>query len=198
MAPPRRLTYLLIEAAARWDCSTAEIMDWALGGKIEICCIVAFAMTTNGEYSGLKAVSAAEVMHMYRRDGMGLKSATVRRIRHRNSEGPWAKITEPEEGIEVDPFDIIITTDAIEAFEAEHEIGPRPRNCAGGTARWDWEEFYSHLLARIYKQGLPEKQKDLIEEMQNWFERRSDSGDAPDVSTIRKRIAAVWREIQEE
>jgi hypothetical protein len=32
--------------------------------------------------------------------------------------------------------------------------------------------------------------------MLGWFEGRSETGEAPDISTIRKKVAAVWRELR--
>lgn len=32
--------------------------------------------------------------------------------------------------------------------------------------------------------------------MLSWFEKRSETGETPDISTIRKKIAAVWRELR--
>lgn len=34
--------------------------------------------------------------------------------------------------------------------------------------------------------------------MQEWFIQTSDNGDAPDESTIRRRIRAVWQELHPE
>lgn len=198
MAAPRRLTFSVLETAARWSCAPADILDWAIMGLVELCCIVPFAMTTGGEVSGLVAIPAEEVMHMFRRDGLGAREAIVRRMRFRNTSGPWYRLQDEQCGIRVGMFDIMIAAEAIDAFEAEHDVGPRPRHFAGGAPKWDWDGFYSALIARIYRQGLPEQQKDLVEEMLGWFERRSEDGEAPDISTIRKRVSVIWRDLQRE
>lgn len=48
-------------------------------------------------------------------------------------------------------------------------------------------------MACVYRSGLPEKQADLVGEMQDWFIAASTDGDAPDESTIRKRVSPIWR-----
>lgn len=197
MAPPRRLTYSILETAARWNCSPADIMDWSINGQIEICCILPYRLTTEGPLSGLVAIPAEDVAHMFRRDGMGRTNATIIRCRKRGDAEDWPHILGDQEAFSVGPFDIIIAADSIEKFETEYEMGPRGRGTyVGSSAKWDWEGFYQALLSRVFKQGLPEQQKDLVDEMTGWFERRSPTGETPDVSTIRKKVASVWRELQ--
>jgi len=54
------------------------------------------------------------------------------------------------------------------------------------------------LTKRFFTEGLPSQQKDLIDELQEWFTQTSDNCDAPDGSTIRRRIRAVWQELHPE
>ena len=51
------------------------------------------------------------------------------------------------------------------------------------------------VLKRIYSDGFPARQRDLVVEMQEWFIANSAEGDAPDESTISRRIQAVWKEL---
>jgi hypothetical protein len=39
------------------------------------------------------------------------------------------------------------------------------------------------------------RQRDLVIEMQEWFIANSAEGEAPDESTIRRRIQSVWKEL---
>lgn len=195
MALPRRLTYSIFEAAARWFCSNGDIIDWSLSGQIEICAVIPLASSNGRDISGLMIIPAEEVAQLFRRDGFGQREARVRRCRPKGGNCGWDRITDPADGITVTAFDIIITTDEIERFEKEFDLAPKATNYRGGSARWDWDEFYTALIRRIHVGGLPERQSDLVEEMTGWFERRSDTGETPDPSTIRKKIAAVWREI---
>ena len=202
MALPRRFSWTLTETAARWGCMPADIIDWSLTGQLAICTAIPTVTTSQGDISGLVIVPPEDFVRMFRRDGSGPRSATVRRIRPalaaagaRDTE--WMRITEPVEGLTLEAADLIITQDEMDRFEETHELTPRPKNYPGGSARWDWEGFYTALIRRIHEHGLPEQQKDLVNEMLGWFERRSDSGEAPDISTIRKKIAGIWRELRE-
>jgi hypothetical protein len=49
-------------------------------------------------------------------------------------------------------------------------------------------------MRRIFVQGLPSTQAELVREMLDWFQNRSDK-QAPDESTVRRKIAMVWREL---
>lgn len=50
----------------------------------------------------------------------------------------------------------------------------------------------------IFRNSLSEKQADLVAEMQNWFIAANVDGDAPDESTIRKRLSPIWRGLRAE
>jgi hypothetical protein len=39
------------------------------------------------------------------------------------------------------------------------------------------------------------QQRDLVTEMQDWFIANSPDREAPDESTIRRRIRAIWQEL---
>lgn len=62
----------------------------------------------------------------------------------------------------------------------------------------DWDGFYAAVIDRIFHNGVPERQADLVAEMQDWFIASNPQGDAPDESTIRKRISPIWRLLQRE
>lgn len=197
MALPRRLTFSILEAAARWACTPADIIEWSISGHIEITSVIPLATANAHEISGLMAIPAEEVMHIFRRDGCGYRTAQIRRVRTRSFEGQWLRITEPADGIAIGPFDVMITSDEIDRFERDNNLLPKSSGHKGGAAAWDWDGFYSALILRIHNHGIPERQSELVDEMTGWFERRSDTGKTPDPSTIRKKIAAVWRDITE-
>lgn len=206
MALPRRFSWTISEAAARWGCMPADIIDWSLIGHVEIVTAIPTVITDHGEVAGLVVVPPEDLVRMFRRDGSGPRQATVRRIRradprredHTGRDQEWMRITEPGGGVTLEPADLIITHDEMDRFEEAHELAPRQKNYQGGATKWDWEGFYTALIRRIHEHGLPEQQKDLVNEMLGWFERRSDTGEAPDISTIRKKIAGIWRELRED
>lgn len=198
MALPRRFSWHIAEASARWGCYPADIIDWSLRGDLEICTAVQTVGTTHGDQNGIMVVPPEDFVRMFRRDGTGPKLSTVRRIRQPGPDHHWMRITEPATGVHLEAGDLFITQDELDRFEEAHELVPKPRNVASGPAtKWDWDGFYTALIRRIHEHGMPDQQKDLVEEMTGWFERRSPTGDAPDPSTIRKKVAGVWRELRE-
>jgi len=94
--------------------------------------------------------------------------------------------------------DIMITASEIERFEAAHGISRRASIGPGAPSRYNWDGFFIALMKRLLTEALPARQKDLIDEMKEWFIQTSDNGDAPDESTIRRRIRAVWQELHPE
>lgn len=89
--------------------------------------------------------------------------------------------------------ELMITAIELERFEAAYGVS----RCAnffgpGAPSRYNTDDFYIALLKRVFTEGLQPRQKDLIDEMQEWFIQTSDNGDAPDESTIRRLIRAVW------
>lgn len=198
MALPRRFSWTITEAAARWGCMPADIIDWALLGHLRVAAAFHTITTDRGDAAGILVVPPEDLVRMFRRDGSGPRTTTVRRVARPGRDQEWMRITEPNEGVQLEAPDLIVTHEEMDQFEETHELTPKPRHYPpGATARWDWEGFYTALIRRIHDHGLPDQQKDLVNEMQEWFERRSETGEAPDISTIRKKIAAVWRELRE-
>jgi hypothetical protein len=110
----------------------------------------------------------------------------------------WQRITEPIGGTRMEAADILIRASEIERFEAAHGFA-RPRGSGPGVPpRYDWDQFYVALIRRLFHDGMPESLRALVGEMQDWFIANSAAGEAPDESTIRKRISAVWRELNQQ
>ena len=68
----------------------------------------------------------------------------------------------------------------------------------GSNPRYDWDAMYAWLMCDIFEKGVPETQTALIALVQDWFVQNSKSGDVPDESTIRKRLAGLWRKLRGE
>ena len=94
--------------------------------------------------------------------------------------------------------DLVILKSEVRRFEAEHDLCRPQHSGLGPERRYDWDGFFTALIKRVHFRGLPDKQADLVEEMAYWFARRSETGEVPDISTIRKRITPVWRALREE
>jgi hypothetical protein len=176
----------------------ADIVGWAAAEMLEVITAVPPCRTEAGEHLGIVAVCPADIMPMFRRDGSGPRRKAIHGIRALASAGPFLTITTPFEGIEVDAADIMVTNATVERFEEEHDIVKRADARGGSAAKWDWEAFWRAVLRRVHNHGLPPTQRALAIEMQEWFMRRSDTGEAPDERTIMRKLSQMWRELDQD
>lgn len=197
MAFPPKYFYTVLEAAGRWDCSAAQVVEWAIADEIDLVATIAPVLIGEEEIGGLMSVAGSEIRPLFRAVGMPAKKVHVRYLKPQGSKD-WRLITSPAKGVKLTAGDIMITASEIERFEAAHGISRRANVGPGAPSRYNWDGFYIALLKRVFTHGLPPRQKDLIDEMQEWFIQTSDNGDAPDESTIRRRIRAVWQELHPE
>lgn len=195
MSLPKRALYSLPEAAARWNCQAADIADWAFAGHLELMIAIPPTLIGGEILCDLAVIAPGDILAMFRRSGTGPCEVAIRRVRLPGS-GEWKHIHPPDAALVVTRDDLMITGDAVARFEDQHGIFRRPR--ADSSKSYDWEGFYGAMVLRIFRSGLPEKQADLIGEMQDWFIANSTDGDAPDESTIRKRISPIWRLLRAE
>lgn len=195
MSLPKRVFFTLAEAAARWSCHIADIAEWAMSGQLEI--MIAIPPTSFGGVilSDLVVIAPGDVLAMFRRCGTGPREGLIRRARALGG-GEWMHIEPPEAGLPIMRDDLLILADALARFEEEHGVFRRVGTSAGKG--YDWDGFYGAMILRIFRNGLPQKQADLVAEMQDWFIASSADGDAPDESTIRKRISPIWRMLHAE
>ncbi len=194
MAFPTREFFTILEASVRWECTQAEVACQALKGALELVAIFPSIELVDGPAVGPLIVQAAEIFPLYRAVGPA-KKTRLRQVR-RPGRSEWQRIVDPTLGVWMTPADIWITRAETLRFEDEHEIARSRLSGAGAPPRYDWERFQLVLFKRLFHGGMPASQKDLIEEMQEWFIANSTDGDAPDESTIRRRIKAVWQELQ--
>lgn len=196
MPLPPRFMWTLAEAAARWACMPADILGWAIAGHVELTCAIRTVSAGGQDMSGVVGIPPEDLAQMFRRDGSGPTTAVVRRVREAEKGGGWLRITEPSGGIEVHAADIMITARELERFEEVHSLTRRVAP-GGSASKYDWDGFYTALIRRIHNDGLPDTQRELVAEMQGWFDRRSKDGESPDESTIRRKITAIWKELSE-
>ena len=172
-----------------------DIAEWALVERVSISAMVPPARCGDEILSGLVQIDPASIIPMFRRHGTSASTATVRHIRRADEE--WRFVTEPEGGIEVTSEDLVITAAELARFEDEHDILRRAGGGAGAPAKYDWDGMYLQIITRIHNQGLPETQAAFVAEVQEWFMRRSEAGDAPDERTIRRRLTPIWQALRD-
>lgn len=196
MALPPRVYFTLYEAAARWDCTLADIAGWASVGRFDI--VTAIAPVTSGSQivAGYVVVSVTDILQMFRRCGTGPTKSFLRRVRLKGQED-WIMIADPAERIEVTLADLLIMADNVRRFEADFDLLRRPTSHIGSTARYDWDGMYIALMVRIHDQGLPATQAEWLGEVQDWFVANSEDGEVPDERTIRRRLTPIWKSLRE-
>lgn len=195
MALPPRVYFTLHEAAARWDCTLADIAGWASVGRFDIVTAIAPIATGLQKVAGFVAVSVTDILQMFRRCGTGPTISRLWRVRPLNQR-EWVLLPEHPTGIEVTLADLLIMAEDVRRFEADCDLLRRPTSHVGSTARYDWDGMYIALMVRIHEQGLPATQADCLGEMQEWFVANSETGEVPDERTIRRRLTPIWKALR--
>ena len=197
MALPPRVFFTLYETSVRWDCSIADIAGWADVGKLKIRTGIGLVRCGDIAVAGRVTLSAMELLPLFRRSGTGPSEGMMRRIMPPNSE-EWLIITEPSGGIAVAVADMLILAEDVSAFEDENDMVRKPPSGSGGGSSYDWEGMNLALIVRLFDNGLPLTQADLIAEMQHWFADQSHGTKMPDSRTIRRRITPIWKALHKE
>ena len=93
----------------------------------------------------------------------------------------------------------MITREERERFEAAHGlngvVGPRPtgsrRTGPGRLPRHDWDGFWIAVCTYIHDNGRPETQAALVRDLMDGLD--GTANDAPDESTVRKKVSRLWK-----
>jgi hypothetical protein len=196
MALPPRVYFTLHEVAARWDCTLADIAGWASVGRFDIMTAIAPLIVGSQIVSGYVVVSVTDILQMFRRCGTGPTRSFLRRVRPKDRED-WIMIVDPADRIEVTLADLLIMADDVHRFETDCDLLRRPASHIGSTARYDWDGMYIFLIRRVHEHGVPETQAEWVGEVQEWFVKKSESGEVPDERTIRRRLTPIWKALRE-
>lgn len=209
MPLPPRPFHSLSDIANRWLVVPIDLVGWAAEGLLALS-IAAPPVKTNASkvLCDLVEIAGTDVLALFRSDGAKVESVNVRRLRS-HGETEWHWISEPEAGIVISAPDVLIMRTEVQRFEQAHGLGGSPpargsktdrrstgRRPAGPGAppRYDWDNFFVAITRRVYDQGLPSSQNELVREMLDWFQTRHDQS-TPDESTVRRKVALVWREL---
>jgi len=200
MALPPRSFYSVKEVAARWECCPSDIAGWALVGQLSMKTAVGPIICGVKPVTGLVQINAADTMVMFRRYTRSTKSCIVQQILPDGCAN-WQHITHPKGGLRLRRADLLLTAEEVLAFEEENDLlrrkGSRKGGAGGSDPRYDWDGMFVEMVRIINDQGIPQKQSDFVSLIIDWFHNASENGDIPDESTIRKRVAAVWRRLTE-
>lgn len=195
MALPPREYFTLHEAAARWDCTLADIAGWASAGRFDIVTAIAPVMQILKDVAGFVVVAVTDILQMFRRCGTGPTVSRLWRVRP-IGQPDWIMITDPAERIEVTLADLLIMARDVQKFETDCDLLRRPAAHIGSTARYDWDGMYIALMVRIHEQGVPATQAEWLGEVQEWFIANGDGSEVPDERTIRRRLTPIWKALR--
>ncbi len=189
--------YSIYEISVRWGCPVADVAGWAAAGHLQVLAGIAPVMCGSEPMAGLVEVPIAELMPMFRRFGPSEEHCRLKRLRPADSKD-WLTVTEPVDGVLIRASDLLLAAGPVRQFEEERDLLRRPAPSIGSGPRYDWDGLNLWLMATLFEDGLPESQTALVTMAQDWFVRNSGSGDIPEESTIRKKLAPLWRKLKGE
>ena len=203
MSLPPRPFQTLNEIAIRWSIMPIDVVGYAVDGLISLSIAAPPMKTDSGKIiCDLVEVAGTDVMPLFRPHGARPEKVLIRRVRP-HGESEWQWISDPHEGLSVMPADVLVTRTEVQRFERTHppnELAASERQARrrppgpGVPPKYDWDTFFAALMRRIFVEGLPKTQGELVREMLDWFQSRSDQ-QTPDESTVRRKVALVWREL---
>ena len=203
MSLPPRPFQTLNEIAIRWSVMPIDVIGYAVDGLIALSIAAPPMKTDSGKIiCDLVEVAGADVLPLFRPHGAKPENVVIRRVRpHGDSEWQW--ISEPNEGLLATSADVLVTRTEVQRFERKHapgEVGASERQARrrppgpGAPPKYDWDIFFAAMTRRIVVDGLPKTQGELVREMLDWFQQRQGEP-LPDESTVRRKVAMVWREL---
>ncbi|HET8638500.1 MAG TPA: hypothetical protein VFL96_16755, partial [Acidobacteriaceae bacterium] len=203
---PRPFHYIR-EVAECWSVSPIEIVDWAAEGLLALSVTVPpTKAASSGMLCGLVEVAGSDVRPLFLAEGAKSNAVAIKCLReHGATEWQWiADASNNNDVIIVTASDVLIRHAEVDRFEKRFLLNrdtgspSAPRmSCSvrtrpagpGAPPRYDWDRFFAQIARRIYVHGLPRTQSELVREMADWFQSRQE---APDESTIRRKVALVW------
>jgi len=192
MALPKRVWFTLHEVAARWGCNIADIAGWADAGHFSIITGVTPIRSGAEIVAGKVALAPMDILPLFRRCGTGPSEGRIRRVQLYGHE-EWLIITEPAGGIMVAIVDMMISTGEVQRFEDAYNVFDRGSDGAGLSEEgdYDWAAMNIEITRRVFEEGLPASQNEMIRELQDWFAARSEDGTFPDERSIRRRLKPI-------
>jgi hypothetical protein len=197
MALPPREYFTLHEAAARWDCTLADIAGWASAGRFDIVTAIAPMVQVLNDIAGFVVVAVTDILQMFRRCGTGPTTARLWRVRPIGHD-QWVQLPDHPTGFSVTLADLLIMARDVQKFEAEYDLLRRPGAHMGSTARYDWDGMFIALMIGMHQRGLPPTQSEWVGEVQEWFVAQGkNGGEVPDERTIRRKLTPIWKALRE-
>ena len=211
MPLPRRTLFTLPEIAQRWGVGVHDLGCYAIEEALALSTVVNGIDAEFGRYFEREEGDRVRVWDgrrslrgVYRVFGYDVwpafrgESAVVRRL-HADEAGGFIEIDDPAGGLEIGIADLVITREERERFEAVHGLNgvasatPVVSRGAGPgrLPRHDWDGLWIAVCTYIHDNGWPETQAALVRNLMD--ELDGYSNDAPDESTVRKKVSRLWK-----
>ena len=211
MPLPRRTLFSLPEIARRWGVGVHDLGCYAIEETLHLSTVVNGIDAEIGRYvegEDGNTVRVCDGRHslsgVYRVFGFDAwpvftgESTVIRRLRA-DEAGAFIEIDEPAGGLEIGLADLVIAREERERFEAVHGlngvVAATPtvsrRTGPGRLPRHDWDGFWIAVCTYIHDNGWPETQAALVRNLMD--ELDGYSNDAPDESTVRKKVSRLWK-----
>ena len=82
---------------------------------------------------------------------------------------------------------------AVEAGAKASSPAKRPPG-PGAPPKHDWDAFAGAIARRVHDHGMSASQGELVHDMMEWFASREDFP-PPDERTVRRKVSAIWKEM---
>lgn len=215
MAPRvlRKPCYALTEVCTRWGVTEADLANFAIGGEITLSVVVARLSLEEGEIDEVDQGHFVDIPHrrywfrgtldLWAQDAWAAVMQGAQTVAAFKADvGHYRVVWAPnEEAVEfIVPRERLVVRHAeLERFEAAQAAAagePMPPAAVpqlgqrGAPARYDWDAFWCELAVMLQIEGMPPTQAAVRRRMEAWFAKR---GQFPDPSTIKRKVAQLWR-----
>ena len=199
----------ITQVADRWSVPPIDIVDWAIEGRLALSIAVPpIRVVSSIVLCGLIEVAGTDVRPLFLPEGARSSTVAIGCLReHGTTEWQWIADASNNGAINITASDVLVKHAEADRFEQRflldrdtgspsvrrvHRVARTRPAGPGAPPRYDWDRFFAEIARRIYVHGLPRTQSELVREMADWFQSRQQ---APDESTIRRKVALVWREL---
>ncbi|KZK84898.1 hypothetical protein PsAD13_01432 [Pseudovibrio sp. Ad13] len=200
MTLPSKEYFTVFEAEARWGVPLATIAGWAEAGRFRLVTSTPLVVCGAQKVCGMVELCGSDLFKMLGTAGVPARTCLVHRVIPLRKKGAeLLYVTCPRQGLAVQPDELWIPATDLYRFEEKHALGQcsgRSGNRGGREPKYDWEGMWAPLCVHLFTQGVPNTLNELASAMQDWFIEVSPAGEAPDMSTIRRRIQPLWQALK--
>lgn len=210
----RKPCYGLAELCQRWSVTELDIANFAIAGELTLSVVVARLPLEEGSIEEMEEGRFADIperqhwftgpLDLWPHDAWQVMMAGSHEVgAFRADSGRYRSLwstSQEAERFEVVRDRLVVRHAELERFEAAQEAGVPDRavtmrvGSRGALPKYDWDEFWCEAAVSMQIDGMPASQAAMVRRMEDWFAARNQH---PDRSTVKKKIALLWRRHQE-